>query len=211
MALPEGENLYIYGMHDRGGEHLMLVDNQARGWVVVTEALGADPNDLSSSSYEDLLEQGFGIIVRLNHGYGNEGTIPLPAKYRDFARRVANFVNRSPGAHIWIIGNETNLEREWPRVAPGSDRGEPITPRNYADCYKLCRDAIHNLPGHSNDQVIVGAIGPWNGQTHYPVTTLILAFGVTLFSICETSWWPLGRGTATASPSTPTPMVTTQS
>ena len=60
-----------------------------------------------------------------------------------------------------------NLEREQPRKSPGARESEPITPRLYANCYKLCRDAIRRLPGHQNDQVIVGAIGPWNGETHY--------------------------------------------
>lgn len=37
----------------------------------------------------------------------------------------------------------------------------------YARCYKLCRDAIHRLDGHADDQVIVGAVAPWNSQTIY--------------------------------------------
>lgn len=46
--------------------------------------------------------------------------------------------------------------------------GEIITPEMYARCYRLCRDAIHRLPGHEDDQVIVGAVAPWNTQTIYP-------------------------------------------
>lgn len=45
--------------------------------------------------------------------------------------------------------------------------GEQITPELYARCYKLCRDAIHRLPGHEDDQVLVGAVAPWNTQTMY--------------------------------------------
>lgn len=45
--------------------------------------------------------------------------------------------------------------------------GEPITPELYARCYRLCRDAIHRLPGHEDDQVLVGAVAPWNTQTIY--------------------------------------------
>jgi len=37
-----------------------------------------------------------------------------------------------------------------------------ITPENYARCYLLCRDRIKAVPGHQNDEVIVGAVGPWN-------------------------------------------------
>ncbi|RME72913.1 MAG: hypothetical protein D6784_12770 [Chloroflexi bacterium] len=167
MAVRKGESLYIYGMHDRGGEHLMIHQGKAKGWVLVTEELGANPNDQNGSDYTDLSNQGFGVIVRLNHAYGSNGTIPLPSKYGDFARRVANFVRNSSGAHIWIIGNEPNLEREQPRKHPGASEAEPITPRLYATCYKMCRDAIHRLPGHEHDQVLVAAIGPWNPETHY--------------------------------------------
>ncbi len=46
--------------------------------------------------------------------------------------------------------------------------GEVITPELYARCYRLCRDAIHRLPGHEEDQVLVGAVAPWNSQTIYP-------------------------------------------
>ena len=33
--------------------------------------------------------------------------------------------------------------------------GEVITPELYARCYRLCRDAIHRLPGHEDDLVLV--------------------------------------------------------
>jgi hypothetical protein len=35
--------------------------------------------------------------------------------------------------------------------------GELITPEMYARVYRLCRDAIHRLPGHVDDQILVGA------------------------------------------------------
>ena len=46
--------------------------------------------------------------------------------------------------------------------------GESITPNLYARCYQLCRTAIQRLPGHEEDQVLVGAVAPWNTQTTYP-------------------------------------------
>lgn len=45
---------------------------------------------------------------------------------------------------------------------------EPITPDLYARCFRLCRDAIKLLAGHGDDQVIVGAVAPWNNQVQYP-------------------------------------------
>lgn len=46
-------------------------------------------------------------------------------------------------------------------------RGEMITPELYAQCYRLCSDAIHRLPGHEDDLVLVGAVCPWNTQSVY--------------------------------------------
>jgi len=48
------------------------------------------------------------------------------------------------------------------------EQGELITPERYARCYRLCRDAIHRIPGHEDDLVLVGAPAPWNTQTIYP-------------------------------------------
>lgn len=47
-------------------------------------------------------------------------------------------------------------------------QGEVITPELYTRCYRLCRDAIHLQPGHENDEVLIGAVAPWNTQTTYP-------------------------------------------
>lgn len=160
--MPDPYPAFIFGMHDRGGEHLML-EKGKRGWVLVTEALGADPNNGSGSNYTDLASQGLGVIVRLNYGYGTAGTIPLSSQYSAFARRCGNFVHASPGCGIWIIGNEMNLAAE----RPGGAGGQIITPELYANCFRLCRNEIRSRPGHANDQVIPGAVGPWNIQTKY--------------------------------------------
>ena len=154
---------YIFGMHDRGGEHLMT-GKQRRGWVLVTEAIGADPNNGSGSDYTDLSNQGLGVIVRLNHGYGTAGTIPYSNQYDSFARRCGNFAAASPGCNVWVIGNEMNLANE----RPGGPGGQIITPDLYAACYLKCRQEIRRRPGHESDQVLVGAVGPWNIETKYP-------------------------------------------
>uniref|UniRef100_A0A7C1FH02 N-acetylmuramoyl-L-alanine amidase n=1 Tax=Caldilinea aerophila TaxID=133453 RepID=A0A7C1FH02_9CHLR len=212
MPRPLCDSPYIFGIHEPGGEHLMLAARKP-GWILFSEVLGHDPNDLSGVDYSTYANQGFGIIVRLNHGYEPEGTIPHSSQYEAFARRVANFVGISRGAHIWVIGNEMNyaVERpgvkiDWsrhntrregpPEVADPLRRGlsirfnalpdalqageirttrgamispgEVITPERYARCYRLCRDAIHRLPGHENDLVLIGAVAPWNTQTIYP-------------------------------------------
>jgi hypothetical protein len=42
--LRKGESPYIFGLHDRGGEHLMGWSGR-KGWVLVTEEVGANAND----------------------------------------------------------------------------------------------------------------------------------------------------------------------
>ncbi|MEZ4613984.1 MAG: hypothetical protein R2867_00520 [Caldilineaceae bacterium] len=51
------------------------------------------------------------------------------------------------------------------------EQGELLTPERYSRCYRLCRDAIHRIPGHEDDLVLVGAPAPWNTQTIYPAST----------------------------------------
>ena len=151
---------YIFGLHEPGGEHLME-EKHRKGWIVFTHELGHDPNNQSGTDYRPWSNHGFGIIARLNHGYGTAGTIPLPQYYDAFAQRVRNFVRQSPGCHIWIIGNEMNHSQERPE-------GQPITPDRYALCYAKCWSQVHALAGHENDQVVIGAVAPWNNATTYP-------------------------------------------
>ena len=166
MALHKGENPYIYGMHDPGGEHLMTAGGEAKGWVLVTEAIGTEAHEQGGKDYRNLSNQGLGVIVRLNQSYGANGTIPREKRYPEFAQRCANFVRNSHGASIWLIGNEMNFEREQPRQE-GSNQAEVITPRRYAKCYKMVRQKIKSLPGHEDDLVVTGSPAPWNSQTKY--------------------------------------------
>ncbi len=157
MSRPMFDSEYLYGLHDPGGEQLML-DAGAPGWVVISEEIKADPNDRGGGNYTHLSGRGLGVIVRLNYGYYETSTLPHSARYEDFARRCANFVRSSAGCRIWIIGNETNMRDEQPK-APA----EQITPGLYVRCYRLCRRAIKEVdPGA---QVLVGAVAPWNAET----------------------------------------------
>lgn len=164
MPRPLLDSPYIFGLHDPGGEWIMAQAGH-RGWILFTEAVGSDPNDRSGTDYRPYSEQNFGVIVRINNGYGAVGTIPTPEHYAGFARRVANFVAASPGCHIWIVGNENNHPQEWPIDHRGP---RPILPEDYVRCFRLCREAIRGLPGHGDDLVVVAAVAPWNAQLTYP-------------------------------------------
>jgi len=166
---------YIFGLHDPGGEHIMA-EKGKKGWILFVHAIGLDPNNCPGFDYSRWADQGFGIIARLNHGYEPDGTIPHSDKYEIFAQCCANWVRNSRGCHIWIIGNEMNYAVERPGVRYDRsqdppvlvDPGEVITPAKYARCYRLCREAIHRVPGHEDDEVLIGAVAPWNAQTTYP-------------------------------------------
>lgn len=204
------ESDYIFAIHEPGGEELMLAAGKP-GWIVFTEAVGHDVEDLTGLDFTTFAREGLGVVCRINHGYEPDGTLPHSSLYEHFARRVANFVSTSRGCRVWVIGNEMNyaVERpgiviDWsrhqtsrsgpPEVADPLRRGlavrfnvlpdfsteirttrgaivnpgEVITPEMYARVYRQCRDAIHRLPGHESDLVLVGAVCPWNTQSIYP-------------------------------------------
>ena len=169
MARPLNDSISLYGFHDPGGESLMA-DAGIFGWLLFTEAIGCEPNDMSGKDFSQWSNQGFGIIVRINNGDTPGGTIPASSRFGDFAIRCANYVRNSVGAHIWIIGNETNHPIERPGIRLEGDRlvspGESITPNLYANCYRQCRLAIKAVPGREADQVIGGG-APWNPHTIY--------------------------------------------
>jgi hypothetical protein len=157
-----GESPYIFGVHDPAGATHMS-DKGKRGWILFTEELGRDAANAGGRDYRPWSDAGYGIIVRLNHGYGpTNGTIPYSKHYSSFAQRAANFVRSSPGAHIWIVGNEMNWDQEWPRYEGPT---EEITPELYAACFRQVRNAVKSLPGHSGDQVIPGALGTYGPPT----------------------------------------------
>ncbi len=181
MLRPLCDSGYLYGLHDPGGERVML-DLDVPGWIVFTEELGFDPNNTQGKNYAQYSDKGLGVLVRLNAGYAGTGTLPFEQYYSNFARRCANFVRASSGAHLWIVGNEPNHPIEWPGAAwdwsaqpprPSSPdkRGEPITPERYARCYLLVRAAIKAVSGHANDQVLVAGAAPWNALLTYPGNT----------------------------------------
>jgi hypothetical protein len=231
MPRPLFDSEFLYGFHDPGGEDIM-VDAGKPGWVLFTMEIGSNPDDGGGFDFRPWSDRNLGVIVRLNNGYHPNGTIPVSTRYADFARRCARFVESSPGAKIWVIGNEMNYAMERPQVPAGHpgfavpgreaepvpvpapeppelsdphfhgdpsrfiplypapaarrtgsgaaaaaaagataavvDGAEVITPELYVRCYRLCRNAIRALPGHADDQVLVGGVAPWNNQTSYP-------------------------------------------
>jgi hypothetical protein len=154
-------NPYLYGVHDPPpfdwlSDHLVR-DGQARGWIVFTEALGANPGNHDGRDYRPWSDRGFGVIARLNYGYHPHGTVPQRDLYGEFAARVENYIAASQGCRHWIIGNEMNQPIEWPEE-------QAIYPADYAQLFGTIRYLVRKLPGHETDLLIPGAIAPWNAE-----------------------------------------------
>ena len=152
----------IYGIHDHEpfpGEFLTKIENgNTRGWVTATVAVGANPNDQSGASFTTVSSRGHTVICRINYGYYPDGTIPVPAKWDDFAARCAKFVANSTGCNIWLIANETNLASEWPFDGA---RFNYISPQDYATLYRKVYNAIRAV--RPNDKILPQALAPWAG------------------------------------------------
>lgn len=153
---------YLYGIHDHDpypAEFLNHVSAAGRRcYVTATVAIGHNPADTGGVNFTAFENAGHTVICRLNNGYCSTGTIPLPEHYAAFAQRCANFVAASPGCHIWLIGNETNLATEWP---PRNGHKEYVSPQDYAACFRLCYDAIKAV--RPQDKVISQALAPFGG------------------------------------------------
>ncbi len=162
-AVSGGESPWIFGIHAAGATtpanfRFLFQGTDKTGWVLFTEAIGADPNHGGGHDYRDWSDDGYGVIVRLNHGYEPAGTLPVRAKYGNFARACARYVEKSRGARIWIIGNEQNNVREHP--GGGHNPREHITPAMYAEAFNLARQRIKAVQPEAI--VVPGAVDPYN-------------------------------------------------
>ena len=88
-----------------------------------------------------------------NRGAGNPGedAPDFPLTYRDLPDRFSALMPGDRSTRRLIV-----------------NPGEIITPQLYAQCYRLCRAAIHAVSGHEDDQVLVAPVAPWNIDTMYP-------------------------------------------
>ncbi|HNT75626.1 MAG TPA: peptidoglycan DD-metalloendopeptidase family protein [Anaerolineae bacterium] len=174
----KGVSPYIYGIHA-----VSIVDDPASkgqirslysnpGWIFFTEQCGRTahsigPNNDIRAFFWEWVQQGYGVVVRLNHGYEPGGTLPESRYYDDFAAAAARWVELylkrpelAPEDYTWTIqiANEQNNPREHPG---GFDHPtEHITPERYAEAFNKTYRAIKAvLP---NAIVCPGAIDPYN-------------------------------------------------
>jgi len=159
---PYGESFSLYGIHFQapfrgqlrtGGEQIMAEMN-TRGWVLffgyVCFRDGA--SNTIPTDFRPWADAGYGVIVRVD---SCGGSVPHEADYAAWAARVADYVQRTSGAHIWVIGNETNLSDEHPRY---DGYTKSVSPQQYATVFTMVRNGIRSLPGHGNDVVAMQGI-----------------------------------------------------
>lgn len=161
-AMP-AESPYIYGIHDHEPAPTEWLSHVKQGsvtggWLTATVAVGHNPGDMGGVNFTTFSNQGHTVVCRINNGYSDVGTIPLPAYYADFAQRCANFVQNSSGCSIWVIGNETNLASEWP---PSGGNKPYVSPQDYASCFRMVYNAIKAV--RPNDKVVPQALAPFGG------------------------------------------------
>jgi hypothetical protein len=187
--LPFGQSAWIYGMHAASVNEVSAYGNDIRGlfqpsgnrgWILFTEGIGRRPQDLQPDEnrrnrfWDWARHAGYGVMVRLNYGYHDLGTIPEAIHYPAFAETCARYADLylrhpelAPGVYKWviIIGNEQNNAREWPR------QGHPpevLTPQRYAHCFNLAYQAIKGVLGKAA-MVVPGAVDPYNAALQRPI------------------------------------------
>ena len=161
--LPIGLSPHIFGIHavsivddpgTKGPIRSLFHGKDKQGWIFFTEQCGRtahtiNPNGDIRQFFWDWASQGWGVIVRLNHGYEPGGTLPESRYYDDFAAAAARWVEvylkrpeLSPDDYTWTIqiANEQNNPREHPG---GLDHPtEHITPELYAEAFNKTYRAI---------------------------------------------------------------------
>jgi len=181
--LDAGLSPHIFGMHaaqlsddhyTRDPIRQIFEESGKRGWVFFTEVVQRQPQHVSlnpdlRNRVQDWMEQGYGVIVRLNHGYHPAGTLPESQHYDEFAQACARWVelylkrdDLSPHDYTWTlqIANEQNNPSEHPGGLHHPK--EHITPELYAQAFNKIYAAIKDvLP---NAVVCPGAVDPYNSS-----------------------------------------------
>lgn len=181
-TLPLGRSAWLYGMHaadiaddtpqHRAAIRQLFESKNRRGWILFTQSIGSQPNAIPFNPelrerFWDWATAGYGVIVRLNHGYHPSGTLPESQHYDAFAATCARWVEyylyregERPTRYTWIlqIGNEQNNPSEHPGDA-GVIR-ENITPQLYAQAFNKVYTAIKAVLPRA--LIAPGAIDPYN-------------------------------------------------
>jgi predicted flap endonuclease-1-like 5' DNA nuclease len=179
--VPTGVSPHIFGIHAvtladdpyaRDRIRGLYEGTGKRGWIFFTETIGRHPHNIRlvpeiRRRLWDWADKGYGVIVRLNHGYEPGGTLPVAHYYDDFAATAARWASlylkdpdRPSISYAWTvqIGNEQNNPREHPG---GFEHPiEHITPERYTEAFNRTYAAIKRVV--PNAIVCPGAVDPYN-------------------------------------------------
>ena len=178
--IKKGLSAHIFGIHpdtitnDAGTRDPirgLYSGSGKQGWIFFTEICGKTAHSIQDhgirGAYWDWVNNGYGVIVRLNHGYEPGGTLPISSEYDNFAAAAARWVevnlkhpDMSPDDYTFTIqiANEQNNPREHPGGLEHPT--EHITPERYAAAFNKTYRAIKaTMP---NAIVCTGAIDPYN-------------------------------------------------
>ncbi len=179
--LPKAISPHIFGIHAvtlgddarcRDPIRDLYAGSGKRGWIFFTESVGHDASRLVlSEPLRDALwawaDLGYGVIVRLNHGYEPLGTLPDSYHYPGFAAACARWVElylrhpaRDENEYLWTIqiANEQNNPREHPGGCENPI--EHITPELYARAFNA---AYARIKGAAQNTIVCpGAVDPYN-------------------------------------------------
>ena len=181
VGMQMGTSPHVFGIHALAVEDDPQYRSQIRGlfqqknkkgWILFTQICGRHPDHIVElaevrNRFWEWAHQGYGIIIRLNHGYEPGGTLPGSQLYDDFAAAAARWVEiylKHPevpaDTYTWTlqIGNEQNNPREHP--GGFANPTEHITANLYAQAFNKAYAAIKAvLP---NATVCPGAVDPYN-------------------------------------------------
>lgn len=154
----------IYGMHEE-----CPLDVMPEGWILQLVAIQHGPDEHPGLEKPS---DNRPRIIRVQYSWGGEGqTFPDLVNLDGYVDRFISLVRNTPWAHVWIVGNEPNLPVEglWPAIY-------------VANIYNRIRAAVHLLPDHGNDQVLLPPIGPWNVESGHGW----IEYFVGLIHLCNT-------------------------
>ena len=147
---PSPSSFPLRGVHDRAGGDWLRA-NQLQGWCLLPVYVGTSWRDLN---LDPLADAGIRCLVNLRFSYAVDdhgaGTMPRPDELAVFKRACLDTMARNPRAHAFVICNEMNNPREWPRDFT-------LTPAYYRNFYQGVYE--EKPPGA---QVWPGSIDPFN-------------------------------------------------
>ncbi len=153
-APPPGQSALLNGMHDIEAASWLESASPGcdKGWLTVLQYIG-DSGTAHPDCHRGVTDSGISIIARLDL----DGAQAIPKqsdRVAGFARTFADFVAKCDNIHVWIVGNEPNVTFQ---------QSDPdcSTPR-YVETYAAVHAAVHALPGHGADLMLVAPNSPYS-------------------------------------------------